>query len=103
MPGSRVALGRYEVTVCEYRAFASATGGATACTCSPVACVTCVVRAASLVGEPSDCPAASFSPRSRCVRFMPAIVDYQGNGNPVVVGPVRVFHAGGRFHTTPRS
>ena len=63
MPGSRLALGRYEVTVCEYRA--------------------------SLVGEPSDCPASSFSPRSRCVRFMPAIVDHQGNGNPVAADDVK--------------
>ena len=33
LPGSRLALGRYEVTFGEYRAFASATGGATAGGC----------------------------------------------------------------------
>ena len=33
LPGSAVALGRYEVTVGEYRAFASATGGAAAIGC----------------------------------------------------------------------
>ena len=51
LPGSLLALGRYEVTLGEYRAFASATGGGAAADVPSLVIVTTAVPGRTLISH----------------------------------------------------